>query len=117
MGFGRGIQTKLFTRGQRPVLSPVEAEKGQSKVIWEGARGQSRVALAEALGLSPGKKYLDAKGPLFFCDMFYTGAMSKEQVLELALRLSPEKRAQVARKLPVSVEDPTPEENERLWPR
>lgn len=41
--------------------------------------------------------------------------MSKEQVLELALKLSLEERAQVARELLVSVEDPTPEENERLW--
>jgi putative addiction module component (TIGR02574 family) len=41
--------------------------------------------------------------------------MSKEQVIELALKLSLEERAQVARELLISVEDPTPEENERLW--
>lgn len=41
--------------------------------------------------------------------------MSKAQILEQALKLSLKERAELARELQLSVDEPTPEENEQLW--
>lgn len=41
--------------------------------------------------------------------------MSKEQVLEQALQLTLEERAELARDLLFSLEEPTPDENLKLW--
>ena len=41
--------------------------------------------------------------------------MSKEQVLEQALKLGVKERAELASKLLVSLEELSPEENEKLW--
>ncbi|MDX2004303.1 MAG: addiction module protein [Meiothermus sp.] len=41
--------------------------------------------------------------------------MSKTQILEQALKLSLKERAELARELQLSVDEPTLEENEQLW--